>query len=136
MIRNSKQALAELRRVAPNCTASEFTELLKASLLSDFERTLYVLKTQKLLLKQRSTEWIASVEALLRVWLATAPLKGKQRAHLLKHLAVSKNIQSILTTVDTQASQLRIWQAESENLTRMLFDHVEQVRSRQESALK
>ncbi len=94
----------------------------------DFYATFCCVKTQKLLFKCRSSAWISTLERELHPWLERAPLKGKQRAQFTRYLIVCKTLQQLLEIVDKQSSNLRIWQASTEDLLRSLFASAEDLR--------
>jgi|SRR5271157_483956 len=131
--------MEELRRVlerlgqAAHGEAHDFAKLLQDLLATDFEKTFSLVKTQKLVLKRRSSKWISQLEKHMGEWLVRAPLKGKQKAHISRHLAVCKAIQELLEIIDEQSSSLRIWQASTRDLLYSLFASVEERRFEQES---
>lgn len=131
---DSRRALEKLSRAALG-EPSDFAKLLQNQLVTDFERTLYQIKTQKLILKRRSSAWISGLELNMRDWLARASLKGKQKAQLTRHLTVCKAIQELFETIDRQSCTLRIWQASTRELLRALFASVEALHSEQEARL-
>jgi hypothetical protein len=103
----------------------EFAKHLQPLLTANFEATFQYVKTQKLLLKQRSSAWILGLERELLDWLPRAPLKGKQKAQVTRHLTVCKAIQELLEIIDKRSEALCIWQASTEDLLRSLFSWVE-----------
>lgn len=129
-----KKSLRELQRLATG-DSSEFTRLLQRLLATDFEATFFHVKAQKLLLRRRSSAWISSLDMDMRHWLASAPLKGKQKAQVTRHLAICQAIQELLDIVDKQSRGLRIWQASTESLLRALFASVEELRLTQDARL-
>lgn len=104
----------------------EFAEVLKRTLVSDFDPVFRYLKSQKLVLRRRSSAWVAALEVALERWLSDAPLKGKQKAQLKRHLQASKAIQQLLDSVDQRSSELRIWQASTETLLLALFGWIQE----------
>jgi hypothetical protein len=112
----------------------DFAKLLQRLLVTDFDATLSHVKTQKLMLKQRSVAWVSQLEVDMLAWLEHASLKGKQKAQLTRHLAVSKAIQQLLDIIDKQSLSLRIWQASTRDLLCYLFASIEKRRFEQESA--
>jgi hypothetical protein len=113
--------------VTPPVGNLEFAQLLQRLLVTNFEESFYYVKTQKLLLKQRSSEWISRFEVAMRGWIASAPLKGKQKAQVARHVAVCAAMQELFEIIDKQASGLRIWQASTKDLLRALFASVEEL---------
>jgi hypothetical protein len=111
----------------------DFAEPLQSLLATDFDATLSYVKTQKLVLKQRSAAWISQLELDMLDWLKHASLKGKQKAQFTRHLAVSKAFQELLDIIDKQSLSLRIWQASTRDLLCSLFAGVEQLHLAQES---
>jgi hypothetical protein len=112
----------------------DFADLLQNLLATDFDSTHSYVKTHKLVLKQRCVTWISQLELNMLDWLKHAPLKGKQKAQIARHLAVSKALQELLDIVDKQSSSLRIWQASTRDLLCSLFAAGEGLRFAQESA--
>jgi hypothetical protein len=104
---------------------SEFADVLKTALVSNFNSVFRYLKTQKLVLRKRSLTWIVDLEKRIEMWLPHAPLKGKQKAQLRRHLEVSRTMQELLDIVDRQSSDLRIWKAPTEDLLRGLFSWIQ-----------
>jgi hypothetical protein len=131
-IRRSIEQLRELALGEP----SAFARCLERLLATDFDATFYCLKTQKLLFKSRSSLWISTVERELHSCLERAPLKGKQRARIKRHLIVCKSLQQLFEIVDEQSSTLRIWQASTEDLLRSLFASAEKLRFAQKADSK
>ncbi len=109
----------------------EFAQSLQGLLVTNFEESFYYLKTQKLLLRRRSSDWISRLEAAMRNWVASAPLKGKQKAQVARHIAVCAAIQELFEIIDKEASSLRIWQAPTKDLLRALFASIEELSSKQ-----
>jgi hypothetical protein len=105
--------------------SSEFADALKTALLGNFNSAFRYLKTQKLVLRNRSLSWIVDLEKRMEAWLPQAPLKGKQKAQLRRHLEVSRTMQELLDIVDQQSSGLRIWKASTEDLLRGLFSWIQ-----------
>ena len=127
-----KRALEQLRDLAVK-DPSDFAAALQKLLVSDFDATFPYLKTQKLVFRRRSHAWICGLELEMSGWLSRAPLKGKQKAQLSRHLAVCGSIQELLEFIDRQSAALRIWQASTKDLLRSLFAYVEELRYNQES---
>lgn len=100
---------------------AEFANIMHGALTADFESMYLYVKTQKLVFRRRSSRWIYELAVLTRRWLDAAPLKGKQKAQLNRHLTVCMAIQELFEIIDAQSSQLRIWQASSEDILRSLF---------------
>src|SRR4051794_32091110 len=130
-----KRSIEHLRNLALG-EPSAFARCLEKLLAADFDATFYCLKTQKLLFKRRSSTWISNLERELHSWLERAPLKGKQRAHIKRHLIVCKSLQQLFEIVDEQSSTLRIWQASTEDLLRSLFASAEKLRFAQKDDSK
>jgi len=114
--------LSELAAAGPG----EFAAVFKRGLVSDFESVFRFTKSQKLVLRNRSSKWIAALELELEPWLRQAPLKGKQKAQVRRHLQACKTIQELLDFIDLQSSELQIWKASTEELLRGLFTWIQE----------
>src|SRR5260370_15596231 len=117
----------ELRRLVDEDTAT-FARLLQELLVKDFEATFDFVKTQKLFLKPRSSIWIMRLELELQPWLLRAPLSGKRKAILKRHLVICKTIQHLFEVIDKESSSLRIWQVPTDVLLMRLFSEIESLR--------
>ena len=115
---------------------SEFAKLLQRQLTTDFDDTFDCVKVQKLLLKRRSTAWISGLQKEMDDWLEHAPLKGKQKARVRRHISVCAAIQEVLEAIDKSAAALRIWQASTEDLLRSIFAWVENRRYEEDDRVK
>ena len=81
-------------------SVGEFSEALKGLLTRDFDETFDCLKTQKLLMKFRSTVSLKKVAADLDAWARSAPLSGKRRARFRKHLLICERVQGLFCEID------------------------------------
>ena len=124
------RSIERLRNLAAG-DLPNFARCLEKLLDTDFENTFYYVKTQKLLFKRRSSQWISDLECELQPWLQRASLKGKQRSQFKRYLLVCKSLQHLLEIVDEQSSKLRIWRASTEDLLQALFESVEELRFKQ-----
>ncbi|HET8889643.1 MAG TPA: hypothetical protein VFQ41_12125 [Candidatus Angelobacter sp.] len=129
------RSIKQLRELALG-EPSAFARCLEKLLATDFDTTFYYLKTQKLLFTRRSSTWISNLERELLPWLERAPLKGKQRTQIKRHLIVCKSLQHLFEIVDEESSTLRIWQASTADLLRSLFASAEELRFAQKAHAK
>jgi hypothetical protein len=134
-VEHFQHALEELRDAAAR-EPLEFAKLFQRHLAADFDAAFDHVKVQKLLLKRRSTAWIRDLEKEMDVWLAHAPLKGKLKAQVRRHISVCAAVQEVLETIDKSASSLRIWQASTRDLLLSLIAWVEDRRFDGDSGVK
>src|SRR5207249_3431948 len=133
-MRATKQQFDQLRNAGAG-EPEEFARVFQAALLSDFEWTLDYARTQKLVLKRKSSKWIVEVQRYMTAWLAKAPLKGKRISQIRHHLNVCYAIQQLLEVIDRESSQLCIWTGNTADLMRALFSSIERRRYKEEEAM-
>jgi hypothetical protein len=123
----SQRDLTRLKTLAMSGdTSAEFVEFAEQLLLSDFAFVFEFLKNQKLLIKSRDVLVVRAVTEDLRVWLRSAPLSGKLKAKLRRHLNVSLRIQDLFSQIDHDAKDLQIWNCGKQGLALTVLDSVEQ----------
>jgi|HubBroStandDraft_6_1064221.scaffolds.fasta_scaffold13175_6 hypothetical protein len=123
----SPKDLAELRALASSASAAEqFCVLAKMLLLKDFDYVFEFLKVQKLITKNRDLSAVRSVKKRLQEWLESAPISGKRKARLRRHLEVSARMQELFCEIDLGAKELGIWQCGRRELALTVLDAVEQ----------
>jgi hypothetical protein len=123
----SPRDLKELRRLASSRGEElNFCRLVEKVLLTSFDEAFVFLKTQKLMVKSRDCAVIRRMCDELTLWLRSAPLSGKRRATLKRHLEVCYRIQQLYSSIDEEALGLSIWGCSQTQLAIVLLESVEQ----------
>lgn len=121
-------SMKRLRTLATHqASVEEFLEAVKGLLARDFDETFDHLKTQKLLMKFRSTVSLKKLAADLDAWACSAPLSGKRRTRLRKHLRICERVQGLFCEIDRKAAALTASSADSDCLMLSILGKVELV---------
>ena len=124
----SQKDVEELRKLASSeHTPLEFCSLAKKLLLLDFDQAFDFLKKQKLIIKSRSQTAVRTIANDLFQWTRSAPVSGKRRATLRRHVEVSARMQELYSAIDEGANDLRIWECGRREAVLAVLDLVEQV---------
>jgi hypothetical protein len=102
-----------------------FIAAVKASLIADFEGTLAILKSQKLLTKTKRLDLLQRIASDLNEWLDSAPLSGKRKALLRRHLQLCERVQIAFSDIDRQSASLDAWSVERDSLLLQVLGDVE-----------
>ncbi len=102
-----------------------FVAALKTSLVADFEGTLATLKSQKLLTKTKRLEVLQKIATDLSAWVDSAPLSGKRKALLRRHLQLCERIQTAFFEIDRESALLDAWSVEKDSFVLQILGDVE-----------
>jgi hypothetical protein len=121
---------AELRTLKTLASRKESTEefcrFAQKLLVADFDKTYGYIKLQKILMKSRDQAAVEVLSANFRRWVSTAPISGKRRATLKRHLEVCLRVQELYSAIRRAADELTIWNCGRHELALRVLDVVEQ----------
>lgn len=113
-----RKRLRQLQELAgSDSDLKSYLEELKRLLLSDFDQTYSFVRTHKLLTRSRNLSIVRKITANLYKWIDSAPLKGKRKARLKRHLKVCETVQTIFSYIDNAAQHAALWSADIDTLT-------------------
>jgi hypothetical protein len=132
-MRSTKPSIKQL--VASRLDSDRFLKELQSCLLWDFDQTFEVLKAQKLLTKTRDLVLLRRKSKDLDDWLKTAPLSGKRKAALRRHMHLCEIFQGAFTEIDRQSTALKVWDIQKDYLTLQILGDVERAREQTNRAM-
>jgi hypothetical protein len=87
----------------------DFVQVVCSFIKQDFDATLALLSTQRLLTASRDVETTAYLCRKLSDQIGLLSLSGKQKSKLITHLRISSEFQTIMAVLAKRSSQLKIW---------------------------
>jgi hypothetical protein len=111
----------------------EFSQLLRQTLLQDFDAAFDFFKKQKLASRSRSSDRMKKLISLVSEWLPTASLNGKNKHKIRRHLEVCLTFQRVFEAIDSEAERLAIWTVPQREMMISLFSEIERTRIENET---
>ncbi|WP_260703883.1 hypothetical protein [Edaphobacter flagellatus] len=103
----------------------KFLDAIKARLLSDFDQTFEVIKTQKLLSRSRDTCLTEEVCNQLEAWALKAPLSGARRSKIRRHCRLTVAFQQMASSLRDTTAKLNIWALNYDDLCTVVLTSLE-----------